>query len=605
MSPIQFLSSQAWVERLGSTLIQFLWQGVVIATLYAVARWRMGQARGPQTRYLLACAALIVMLAAPVVTFSLSGPSGSSGSNPPVGTVPFSTTPVHTGATLSAVLPVFAADAWHDDVMPWLVMAWFFGAIVFWARLVGGWMVAARMRSMHVRSAASEWQRKLDELRTRIRISRPVRLLVSAIVQVPTVVGWLRPVVLMPVGALAGLPAEHVEALLAHELAHIRRHDYLASILQSIAEALLFYHPAVWWVSKHVREERELCCDDIAVAVSGDALVYARALAGLESYRPAHITPALAANGGSLVDRVARLVDQPRPNARRQSGPVVALVFIVAVTAIAIFAQPSVSSQFEAASIKLSTEQGFMRVTPMPGRLNATASLLLLMENAYGLQPFQITGGPAWISSDRYVIEARADGAANRDQVLLMLRSLLEDRFKLTIHHETAERPVYALVAAKSGIKLPHPQEGSCVTAATGQPNWAGDGGRMPPPGQGPAPLARCGMASIVLAPSGARIQGGKIPMAELTRILSMALGRVVIDKTGFTELFDARLEFLPDLATPNLPPPPPGPDGAGAASNSPSILTALREQLGLAIESTKGPVDTVVIDRVEQPSEN
>src|SRR6185295_2411884 len=126
-------------------------------------------------------------------------------------------------------------------------------------------------------------------------------------VQAPTVVGWLRPVVLVPVGALAGLPADQVEALLLHELAHIRRHDYLVNILQNVAESLLFYHPAVWWISGHIRAERELCCDDMAVFVCGDSLSYARALAQLESFRPAQVS-ALAANGGSLADRIARLL---------------------------------------------------------------------------------------------------------------------------------------------------------------------------------------------------------------------------------------------------------------------------------------------------------
>src|SRR5215472_2342318 len=100
--------------------------------------------------------------------------------------------------------------------------------------------------------------------------------------------------VLLPVGALGGVPAEHLEALLLHELAHIRRHDYLINILQSVAESLLFYHPAVWWVSRHIRAERELCCDDLAVSLTGDALTYARALAQLESYRPAHLQTAMA-----------------------------------------------------------------------------------------------------------------------------------------------------------------------------------------------------------------------------------------------------------------------------------------------------------------------
>ena len=202
----------------------------------------------------------------------------------------------------------------------WVVMVWLAGAVVFWVRLAGGWVVAARMRSMLVRRAPPEWQEILRRLGARIGLSRPVRLLVSALVQVPTVVGWLRPVVLVPVGALSGLPAEHLEALLLHELAHIRRHDYLVNILQSVAEALLFYHPAVWWVSGHIRAERELCCDDVAVSVSGDALTYARALAQLESYRPAHLSAAVAANGGSLSDRIARLLGQSRPAVRQRSG---------------------------------------------------------------------------------------------------------------------------------------------------------------------------------------------------------------------------------------------------------------------------------------------
>src|SRR5207249_2224703 len=128
----------------------------------------------------------------------------------------------------------------------------------------------------------------LCRLARRVQVPRPVRLLVSAIVQVPTVIGELRPIILMPIGALSGLPPDQVEGLLLHELAHIRRHDYLVNIFQSIVEALLFYHPGVWWISGHIRRERELCCDDLAVSVIGDVLTYARALAELESFRPAH-----------------------------------------------------------------------------------------------------------------------------------------------------------------------------------------------------------------------------------------------------------------------------------------------------------------------------
>jgi uncharacterized protein (TIGR03435 family) len=134
-------------------------------------------------------------------------------------------------------------------------------------------------------------------------------------------------------------------------------------------------------------------------------------------------------------------------------------------------------------------------------------------------------------------------------------------------------------------------------------PEWAG--GRMLPPGQGQPPFARCGSVSVGLEPSGAKMQGGKIPMPEFIRVLSMVLGRTVVDQTGFTELFDIRLDFLPDETTAALPPPPPGASGGPLDSANPSILTALQEQLGLRLESAKGPVEVIVIDHVERPSAN
>ena len=176
---------------------------------------------------------------------------------------------------------------------------------------------------MLVRRAPPEWQQALSKLAAKIRLSRPVPLLVSALVQVPTVVGWLRPVVLVPVGALGGLPAEYLEALLLHELAHIRRQDYLVNMLQSVAEALLFYHPAVWWVSGHIRAERELCCDDVAVSVFGNALTYASALAHLESCRPEYFEQAISIKGAGaslMADSLAQNI--PFGLARGMFGPI-------------------------------------------------------------------------------------------------------------------------------------------------------------------------------------------------------------------------------------------------------------------------------------------
>src|SRR5256886_10812666 len=148
----------------------------------------------------------------------------------------------------------------------------------------------------------------------RLRVTRPVRVLESALVQVPAVVGWLRPVILVPASALTGLTPLQLDALLAHEIAHVRRYDYIVRVLQSVIETLLFYHPAVWWVSRRVGEEREHCCDDLAVAVCGDAQMYAQALVGMERLRGTEPAFVLTTARGSLLYRVRRLVG-PAPAA--------------------------------------------------------------------------------------------------------------------------------------------------------------------------------------------------------------------------------------------------------------------------------------------------
>jgi uncharacterized protein (TIGR03435 family) len=603
MNAIQLLSVQPWVERLGSTLLHFLWQGVAIGAIYAATRRWAARSSGPNVRYILACATLAAMAAAPVLTWMFMHPAPAE----PI-RAPF--TASISAAAFGALLNVpasFSEDVYRvapTPLLPWVVAIWIAGAMVFWLRLIRGWILAERLRSNLVRPAPREWQHALDRLKTRIRVSRPVRLLVSPLLQAPAVVGWFRPVVLAPVGALAGLPPEQIEALLLHELAHIRRHDYLVNIAQSATEALLFYHPAIWWVSGHIRAERELCCDDIAVSVSGDTVAYARALAELEleSARPAQLNPVMGATGGFMAHRIARLLGQSRPLSSTISGPgITAAATLLAITAFALFAQPTARPKFEVASIKPSQEQRFMSVRPLPGRLTANATVRLLMQNVYAMQPFQIVGGPEWINSERWEIEAKADGNAGRAQIFLMLQSLLEDRFHLKTHRETRELPVYALVAARSGLKLPPPREGSCASPATdASPEWAG--GRIAPPGQGPPPLARCGDVKVILESGGARMQGGRVAVPELIRMLSMALGRAVVDKTGFTALFDVQLDFLPDETTAALPPPPPD---ALPEFKNPSILVALQEQLGLRLESTKGPVEVIVVDQVERPAAN
>jgi uncharacterized protein (TIGR03435 family) len=503
--------------------------------------------------------ALAAMVAAPIVTYIAVTPA-SAPANPYVGTIPVSSAVADSASTPAVTLSP-TARALHEDVMPWLVLAWFSGATVFWLRLTGSWIVATRMRSMLVRPAPREWQRRLNEIGARLRVSRPVKLIVSAVVQVPTVVGWLRPVVLMPVGALAGLPPEHIEALLAHELAHIRRHDYLVNILQSIAEALLFYHPAVWWISNQLRNERELCCDDEAVAISSDAFTYVRALAGLEAYRPAHFNPALAASGGSLRERIARLLGQPTRGASQGSVITGALI----ITAVCgLFAQTTpVRPSFEAVSIKPNNlSGGEVHEHNSTGRLNARMSARHLIQQAFAIKDFQILGGPAWLGNNNYDFTARTAAPIElNDQVIQpYLQSLLADRFQFKYHRETKESPVYFLVAAKTGPKL---------TKHTG------------PSGMGMDTNGGKDKESM---------SATKLTMADLASFLAREMDRPVIDHTGIEGEFDLKLEWSPDQIS---------------ASSGPSIFTALQDQLGLRLESGKGPVEMIVIDSIEKPSEN
>jgi beta-lactamase regulating signal transducer with metallopeptidase domain len=293
------LLNQPWAERLGWTLLHFLWQGILVAALYALVRTLAGGRISARARYGIACASLLAMTAAPAYWWL--GNSGQTAR--PLNLTALGARQFLLGVTYSPV-----ADPWQQ-AMPWIVMAWFAGAVACSLRLLMGCISATTLRRSHYASAPREWQQALDRLMERMHVSRPERLLVTDRVNSPSVVGWLRPVILAPVGVLCGLAPEQVEALLAHELAHVRRHDYLVNVLQGIAESLLFYHPVVWWISNQIRAEREHCCDDLAVAASGDALVYARTLAELESMRPARFKPALSANDGSLLRRIRRLTN--------------------------------------------------------------------------------------------------------------------------------------------------------------------------------------------------------------------------------------------------------------------------------------------------------
>jgi GWxTD domain-containing protein len=237
----------------------------------------------------------------------------------------------------------------------WVVPFWAAGVLVFYVHGIGGWIVARRLRHTGVVPAPDEWQSRLRSLRERLRVSRPVALMESCLAEVPVVIGFLRPVILLPIGLLTGLGARQVEAILIHELAHVRRCDYLVSLMQKFVEGLLFYHPAVWWVSGLIRAERENCCDDVVVRVLGDAHGYAATLATLEEIRWSAREPALAATGGDLMRRVRRLLNQPE-GPRPSVVPIFSTAILLVAAAAMLGAwQPAPEPQPQAAAQEVQT----------------------------------------------------------------------------------------------------------------------------------------------------------------------------------------------------------------------------------------------------------
>src|SRR5215475_3145118 len=352
------------VEVLGWTLIHFTWQGTLVA-LSLAGVLRMLRGSSTNTRYTAACVALLLMSSLPLFAISIISlsMSGKTASGPPPQFVaqtssqpqPVEIEPaiVLTQTDIASASPrpwLSFRPAPVTPLLPWMILLWLLGVVFFSFRLVGGWFYTQRLKSYGTRPLEEGWEQTLRRLCDRLRAPRPARLLESALVKVPMVIGWLRPVILLPVGALTGLTPQQLEAIIAHELAHIRRHDYLINLLQAVVETLLFYHPAVWWVSRRIRQEREHCCDDLAVVVCGDALTYARALLEMEQIRAAGPQLAVAANGGLLMNRIQRLIGAQPQQANRFTGLVASLIALIAVVSVGVGAQSLLPSDIRGSS---------------------------------------------------------------------------------------------------------------------------------------------------------------------------------------------------------------------------------------------------------------
>ena len=321
MKDLTGLVNAETMRLIGMALLHFLWQGVAIV---AAAFVGMTLVRRAAAKYVVAVAMLALMMASPVITFLVLAQRHD---------VPV-TTANETGL-IGAAQPEFAAissrtaqlfnlgaaDASRDSsiYLLWFVEAWFLGVVVLSLRPAAGFFLIERMQIKKGSPVTGALRQRCLELQRRLGLSRVVQYCESLQLQTPAVAGWFRPVVLLPMSALTGLSAQQLDAVIAHELAHVKRFDSSVNLFQIAVETLLFYHPAVWWLSKRIRAERENCCDDVAISVCGNVVEYARALAAMAEWQSAPAL-AMAANRSPLAERVARLLGVAKLNGGLRSA---------------------------------------------------------------------------------------------------------------------------------------------------------------------------------------------------------------------------------------------------------------------------------------------
>ncbi|MEJ8758407.1 M56 family metallopeptidase [Pontibacter sp. H259] len=351
MNLISELATEALVKALGWTLLHSLWQGALVALTLALLLVLL-QRHNATLRYYMGTGAMVLQLLLSAATFAhyyTLAPDKAATTSGTTTTINLTkaTAVVPVAQTANWSEPLAMAQLYFEQHLPLIVTLWLLGLTVMALRFMGSLAYMQRLRYTS-NPLGDKWQQTLQAKLQQIGVRQVVQLAESAMVKVPMVIGFAKPVILLPIGAVAGLSTAQVEAILAHELAHIRRNDFLVNLLQSVVDILFFYHPAMWWMSGVVRDERENCCDDMAVAVCGNSLVYARALAAIaEMQLPANakLAMALAGRNGSLLSRIKRLVEQPALRPTFSEGFMAGLVVVLGIMFLSAGAMASMKEK--------------------------------------------------------------------------------------------------------------------------------------------------------------------------------------------------------------------------------------------------------------------
>ncbi|PQO47932.1 M56 family metallopeptidase [Blastopirellula marina] len=374
------------LARIGAALCHFLWQGTVLGLLAAVASLTLRRST-PQTRYavficffllapccLLATYVWLQPTAAPLSAQTLIAESPSPPTTPIAAPVlpAIEQPPIAMPPQTMEPPAVASPENNFETALSLLALLWGIGVALLSLRLVGGYWRLCRDARRHATPLAPTWLQIAERLAAAMQVRRKIVWLQSAVVESPLTFGWLRPIVVTPSALLTGLTVAEVECLLAHELAHIRRHDFLVNLLQSAVETLLFYHPAIWWISRQIRFEREQICDEIAIAAVGDRVTYGKALLSVASAAPVEAL-ALAAGDSDLKRRIQRIFGiTPSPvlgKAKLLGAIVSGLLILIGFSCAVIWNAAPTAAEDSIPPVEFFVEHASLRLQPIAGRV--------------------------------------------------------------------------------------------------------------------------------------------------------------------------------------------------------------------------------------------
>jgi bla regulator protein blaR1 len=609
-------------------LADHLWQSTLVAALVAAFTLALRRNRA-QVRHALWLAASLKFLLPFALLVALGQriewPQATASVQPVLTIVDSVGQPFSSSAPdnrPAATMPARSAAA-GERVVPALVGLWAFGTTILFVIWIQRWRTVAST----LRRGTPVTEGRVVEALRRLH-DEGLRIVSSDSRMEPGVFGWRSPVLLWPRGIEDRLSDAQIDAILSHEIAHVRRRDNLTSALHMVVQAIFWFHPLTWWIGARLVDERERACDEDVVAGSRPDVYAESILKTCQYFVETPLTCVAGVTGSDLKKRIEQIMRHEahvalNPTKRILLGAalVVAIAVPVAVgmlTSARLFAQvvaPAANAPtFEVASVKLNNSgPGRMGGRGGPGRIDMTnMPLRRLIRQAYDIHETQIVGGPDWLDSQGFDINATFSGDPAPERRRLLMQTLLRDRFKLTFHAEKRDMPIYALIKARSdgrlGDGLKRTPEGACLPRGAAIPGAQASTPGPPPPA--PSPFdpnaeARCG--SIIFGPG--RLLAHGVPIDMLVNSLGnlpaiTAFNRIVQDHTGLEGTYDFDFKFANEFAGrggPFIPPP-----GAGAVAatpgDEPALFTALQEQLGLKLDPRRANVEVLVVDSVEKP---